>query len=160
MKTFLLACVAVLVSVGAQAQTQMQFPTTGWGGYAPTSIQCGTLKAANMNTTADQAIPISFPSSTYEITVIEISNASVSLTTAAGGFYQAASKAGTAIVANTQAYSTLTAAATNAAGSTMAATLNLATAAFNLRTIYLSLTTSQGAAATADIRIFCRPLYG
>jgi hypothetical protein len=54
----------------------------------------------------------------------------------------------------------LTAAATNAAGSVMQATLAIPTAAFNLNAIYFALTTAQGAAATADIRVTCRPLYG
>jgi hypothetical protein len=147
-------------AVIAAPVTTMQFPTAGWGGFAPASVQCGMLKSANMNVTTDQIIPIAFPSSTYEITEISIANASTSLTTAVGGFYQTTSKGGTAIVANSQAYSTLTAAATNAAGSVLQATLAIPTAAFNLNAIYFALTTAQGAAATADIRVTCRPLYG
>lgn len=153
------AAAAALAACAAHAQTTTQFPTTPWGGFAPGKIECGRLIGANMNSTADQAIPISFPSATYQIDSIDISNASISLTTAVGGFYPSASKGGTAIVANSQAYSTLTAAAVNAAGSTMTATLAVTTAAWNLRTIYFSLTTPQGAAATADIRIYCRPLF-
>jgi hypothetical protein len=159
-----LAGVAILALVGglsggARAQTQMQFPTAPWGGYAPSRIQCGTLRGADMNSTADQPIPISFPSATYEIDAIVITSPSVSLTTAAGGFYPAPAKAGTAIVASSQAYSGLTAAATNAAGSVLSATLNNTTAKFDLRTIYFSLTTGQGAAATANIRVYCRLHY-
>jgi hypothetical protein len=143
-----------------QAQTNMQFPTTGWGGYAPAQIQCGLLKSADMNVTTDQAIQITFPTVNYEISRITASNASVSLTTAAGGIYQSPSKAGTAIVSSAQAYSTLTAAAVNAAGSALDLTLNAPTALFNVRTIYLSLTTAQGAASTADFRVYCVPSYG
>jgi hypothetical protein len=139
--------------------TTMQFPTMGWGGFAPARIECGELLGANMNSTADQAIPISFPSAKYVITEIDITNPSVSLTTAAGGFYSAASKGGVAIVSSGQAYSTLTTNAANTTGNEMTATLATAgnTTAFNLSQIYLSLTTAQGAAATADVRVYCRP---
>jgi len=158
-----LALCATLLSVGsmARAQTQMQFPTTPWGGYAPARIQCGSLLGANFNATSDQAIPISFPSAYYMLDAIAVDNASLSLDTAAGGFYTAASKGGVALVANSQAYSTLTAAAANASGSAMLATIASAgqNNQLNLRTIYFSLTTPQGAAATADIRVYCRPLY-
>lgn len=140
----------------------MQFPTAGWGAYAPARVQCGTLKAANFNVTTDQAIPIVVPSVLFMVDSISVNNASVSLTTAQGGFYTAASKGGTTLVASTQAYSTLTAAAVDSAGSAMTVTLGTGatTSALDVSTIYFSLTTAQGAAATADIRVHCRPLYG
>lgn len=146
----------------ARSQTQMQFPTTPWGAFAPSRVTCGILKAANFNATTDQSIPISFPSVSYMIDAIQIGNPSTSLTTAAGGFYTAASKAGIAIVANSQAYSSLTTNTANTAGNAMLATIasDGAISALTLRTLYFSLTTAQGAAATADIRIYCRPLYG
>lgn len=137
----------------------MQFPTTGWGAYAPGSVQCGELLGANMNITTDQAIPIVVPTGAYLISDVVATNASVSLTTAAGGVYTAISKGGTAVVASGQAYSTLTAAAANAAGSSLLLTLNTPTAYYTASPLYLSLTTGQGAAATVDIRVFCKPLY-
>jgi hypothetical protein len=155
-----LACV---LSAPLHAQTQMQFPTAPWGGYAPSRVQCGWLESANFNVTTDQAIPISVPGYTYMVDSIVISNPSVSLTTAAGGFYSAASKAGVAIVANTQVYTSLTSNTASTTGNAMLATLATAgnTTAFlqSLNTIYLSLTTGQGSAATADVRVYCRPLY-
>lgn len=159
---FLLAVsLALPASAATIAGSTTQFPTSPWGGFAPARVQCGQLLGANFNSTSDQAIPISVPSVNYMLDSITIDNASVSLDTAAGGFYTAASKGGAAVVANTQAYSTLTAAAANAAGSAMTATLATAgsTALFNLPTLYFSLTTGQGAAATANIRVYCRPLY-
>lgn len=163
----LAACLAVL-SFGARAQTQFQFPQTPWGGYAPGRVQCGWLYGANFNTTSDQAIPISMPSATWTVDSIAVSNPSVSMTTAQGGVYSAASKGGVAIVANTQAYTALTGNTANTTGNYMTATLATAanTTAFQgptqnspIKTLYLSLTTAQGAAATADVRVFCRPLY-
>lgn len=158
-----LALGAAFLSVGSlsRAETTMQFPTGQWQGFAPARIQCGWLYGANFNSTSDQAIQIAVPSRYYLLDSIVIDNASVSLTTAAGGFYTAASKGGVALVANTQTYSTLTAAAVNASGSAMLATI--ATAGqnnqLNANPIYFSLTTPQGAAATADIRVYCRPAY-
>lgn len=109
----------------------------------------GKLVGANMNVTTDQLIPITrIGTQKYLITKIVVTNASVSLTTAVGGIYQAASKAGTAIVANSQAYSALTAATT---------ALNLTLAinrTYTLDNLYFALTTAQGAAATADIYVF------
>ncbi len=68
------------------------------------------LIGANMNVTTDQAlVPYLWtPGQSYLIKRIRVVNASISLTTAAGGIYTAASKAGNAIVAAAQAYSTLT----------------------------------------------------
>lgn len=111
------------------------------------------LNNASFNSTADQ--PIILPSSinAFQLTGILITNASISLTTAAGGFYPAASKAGTAIVAASQVYSTLTA-STKLLSATLAAavaTTRYSTANLADWTIYLSLTTAQGAAATADV---------
>jgi hypothetical protein len=163
-----LAAALSLAIAPAIAQTNYQFPTTPWQAYAPKRIQCGELIGANFNTTSDQAIPISVPTAKYAIDTISIANPSVSLTTAQGGFYSAASKGGVAIVASTQAFSTLTTNAVNTTGNYMTATLATAgsTTAFNgylqasqISTIYLSLTTAQGAAATADVRVTCIPLY-
>lgn len=109
----------------------------------------GRLIGANMNSTADQAIQIG--AGRYVVRFITVQNPSISLTTAAGGVYTAASKGGSAIVAAAQAYSALT-------GSTKILNLTLAAvAATDVRTeaqLFLSLTTAQGAAATADVFVF------
>jgi hypothetical protein len=108
-----------------------------------------TLKGANFNTTADQILSPTFQGK-YRIKRIVILNASLSLTTAAGGFYSAAAKGGTAVVASSQAYSALTAAA-----KALEATLNDASAVKAAGTpLYLSLTTGQGATCTADIYVY------
>lgn len=163
------AAVAAFALIGqARAQTQYQFPTTPWSAYAPAEVQCGLLYGANMNTTADQAIPISVPTGTWMVDTIVVSNPSVSLTTAAGGIYSAASKGGVAIVSSGQSYSALTTNAANATGNALLLTISTAGAttmfqgyaqASRIGTAYLSLTTGQGAAATADVRVYCRPLY-
>lgn len=115
------------------------------------------LIGANMNVTTDQpfavignAAPIS-----YVISQIRAVNASISLTLAAGGIYTAASKAGNALVAAGQVYSTLT-------GSTIGLDLTVAAVGNGLQAVVpiLSLTTAQGAAATADFYIFGRILTG
>lgn len=109
----------------------------------------GRIIGANMNSTADQAITLMAGS--WKIEGVYVTTPSVSLTTAAGGFYTAAAKGGTAIVSAGQVYSTLTA-ATDVLGCTMAATPTITN-----NTMYLSLTTGQGSAATADVFVFGRP---
>jgi hypothetical protein len=106
----------------------------------------GTLIGANFNSTADQAITMS--ASKYIIRRIVVVNASINLTTAAGGFYSAVGKAGTIIVAAAQVYSALTAAA-KFKDLTLEAIIG--TDVLTVTPIFLSLTTAQGAAATADV---------
>lgn len=116
-----------------------------------------SLRGANFNTTNDQPIAIPQRFVAFQLTSIIITNATASLTTAAGGFYPAASKGGTPIVSAAQTYSALTTSA-----SLMTATLasfgaNTRFSAANLGSIggllmiWLSLTVGQGAAATADV---------
>lgn len=114
-----------------------------------TEILLGSKIGVNMNSTADQLIPITLiGSKKYRITRIGVTNASISLTTAAGGVYQAASKAGTAIVANTQVYSSLSVATT-----WLDLTLAISRT-YTLSNLYFALSTPQGAAATADVYVF------
>ena len=117
-------------------------------------ILLGSLIAANFNSTADQQITIFSNPSKYIIRRIVVTNASVSLSTAAGGIYTAVSKGGTAVVAAAQAYSTLT-------GSTLFLDLTLNTSGnanitvkSSIPNLYLSLTTAQGAAATGDVFVY------
>lgn len=110
-----------------------------------------SITSANMNIDTDQALTMALTPTKYIIRKIVATNASTSLTTAVGGIYTGAGKTGVTIVANTQVYSALSAAAkfvdlTLAAG----VTADVATAA----TIFLSLTTPQGGAATADLYVF------
>lgn len=118
--------------------------------YLPQSgILLGRLIGADMNSTADQAVNI--PYSKYVVRRIVAGNPSTSLTLAAGGIYTAASKGGTAIVAAAQLYAVLTAAA-KFLDLTLAGVLG--TDRLTESTLYLSLTTAQGAAATADIYVY------
>lgn len=109
----------------------------------------GKLIGANMNVTTDQAIPITrIGSQKYLITKIFVTNASTSLTAADGGIYTTTSKGGTAIVAAAQVYTALTAA-------TVGLDLTLAVNnTYTLDNLYLSLTGTQGGAATADVYVF------
>ena len=111
--------------------------------------------SADFNSTSDQALVLPSRITAFMLTRIIITNPSISLTTAVGGFYPAASKGGTALVANTQVYSSLT-----TASKLLQATLDsaVATTRYSIANladwaIYLSLTTAQGAAATADVYV-------
>jgi hypothetical protein len=124
----------------------------------PGVILGGRLLSANMNVTTDQAIPIVSPSRYYRIFQLVAINPSTSLTTAQGSLYLGAGKS-VIINATTSAYS----AATNATIDTLN---NMAVVSIQNNvltdntTIYLSLTTAQGAAATCDIYVYIMPLYG
>ncbi len=130
---------------------QGDLATAGCATLAPNpSDLLGYLIGANFNVTTDQLIINLNSAVKYRVTKITVCNASLSLTTAVGGLYNAASKAGTALVANTQVFSGLT-----AANKAIDLTLNNAGVTLAAATpIYLSLTTAQGAAATADVYIF------
>ena len=123
------------------------------GGVAQKVI--AALFGASFNETSDQPILIPSTITAFQITGILVTNASLSLTTAAGGFYPQPSKAGTAIVAAGQVYSSLTDAnhllSCTLAGSV--ATTRYSSANLPNGYIYFSLTTAQGANATADIYI-------
>jgi len=127
------------------------------GGPMPTGRVMVSARGVNFDTTNDQ--PIIFPQyvTAFRLVNIIVTNASLSLTTAVGGFYPAASKGGTPIVAATQVYSSLTASsklmtATLASfgSTTRFSSANLASIS-GLLAIYFALTTAQGAAASADI---------
>lgn len=122
----------------------------------------GKLIGANMNITTDQLIPIQI-ADTDDVVVADagdfiladiiVRNASISLTTAAGGVYTAASKGGSAIVAAGQVYTALTTSVKWVALTKASISL---TDVLNQANLYFSLTTGQGAAATADIYVFAR----
>lgn len=123
-----------------------------WLPQVSAGMLLGRILGANMNVTTDQPFVLTNYAALnpFRITKITAKNASISLTTAAGGVYPAATKGGTAIVAAGQVYTALTAA-------TIALDLTLAAGT----TVYakggapiLSLTTGQGAGATADLYLF------
>ena len=113
----------------------------------------GYLLSADFAATSDQPIVLPSTMTAFQLTGIVIANTTLSLTTAAGGFYPEAAKGGTPIVAASQVYSALTTSA-----KLMEATLaSFGSTSYFTRSIledwaiYFSLTTGQGANAYADI---------
>lgn len=108
------------------------------------------LSAANFNSTADQQFTPYFIGK-YRITKITAQNTSVNaMPTAVGGIYTGASKTGTTIVANTQVYTGMT-------NSLIALDLTLAVPdaiQASGTSLYFSLTTPKGGAATADLYVW------
>jgi hypothetical protein len=143
-----LAFLATLLASPAMAQLA----------YAPIpgTAQCGLLKGANLNTTADQPITLTGNNPNYRVTAVYVANPSAAVTTAAGGIYTAAAKAGLAVVAAGQAYSGLTSVGPNTAGSLIS--LTVVNGNLTANPLYFSLTTAEGAARTADIYVHCSPL--
>jgi hypothetical protein len=115
----------------------------------------GVKKSANFNATTDTSIPIkTIGSDRYIITDIMVSNCSTSLSTARGGVYTGAGKTGTALALTTQTME----GCNGASGLQQLSLQNVTRATYNIATLYLSLTTAQGAAATGDIYVFGVPL--
>lgn len=108
---------------------------------------------ADFNDTGDQPLLLPVTMTAFMLTGIIVTNSPVSLTAAVGGFYPAASKGGTPIVAASQVYSSLTA-QTKLLSCTLAAavaTTRYSRANLTDWAIYFALTTAQGIAATGDI---------
>ncbi len=120
------------------------------GGYLGPRL-LGQIRSANFNSTADQIIQISPNIRAYDITKIEVTNCSASMTTALGGFYSAASKGGTTIVSASQAYSGAT---TSSAIVLPTVTSAGAGTRFTSTALYLSLSTAQGAGSTCDVYVY------
>lgn len=137
-----------LVAAQTTCSTGTSLTTSGSAVSCVTSSGLlGKLATANFNTTADQ--PITINATKYVVRRIIVTNCSASLTLAAGGFYTATSKGGTAVVAAAQLYSALT-----AATKYLEATLqNVATDVLTATPLYLSLTVAQGGAATCDVYV-------
>lgn len=107
------------------------------------------LRSADMNSVLDQ--PIALGTKRYVVRRVVVCGASTSLTTAVGGIYTSPGKTGTALVPSNQAYTSLT-------GPTKfldtALHASMGTDVVVSETVYLSLTTPQGIAATADVYIY------
>lgn len=125
--------------------------------YPSTTGLLFVLKQANFNVggagaTGDQLISplLNAQTAKFRITKITVLNTSVNgMSTAAGGFYTGAGKTGTTLVLASQAYTGLTNAST-----ALDLTLNAPNAILPAnQSIYMSLTTPQGAPATADVYV-------
>lgn len=157
------AAVNQRLAVGTVGQVMKSDGTDpAWGKILPVNIDMasgplprygllGSLTGANFNITTDQAITIQSGITRYVIRRIMVEAASISLTTAAGGLYTNAAKAGTIIVAAGQVYTALT---TSAKWVDLTLTAVIGTDVLTATTVYLSLTTAQGAAATANVWLF------
>lgn len=142
-------------TVVVQGGVTSQAPASALG--SSRFVLLGTLTGANFNSTADQAISLTAPSALYVITQILVTNTSTSLTTAKGTFYAGASKTNAIFGATTSSFTALTASGSVSMVNSAATTFGgaFANARFTAgTTIYLSLTTAQGATATADVYVF------
>lgn len=128
------------------------------GGVLPAAARVlGSGRSYSFNTTNDQPIAIPQRVTAFSLSGILLTNASISLTTAVGGFYPQPAKAGVPIVPAIQTYTMLTnnslllwATLSSFGQNTRFSASNLSAIAGYLN-IWFSLTTAQGAAATGDI---------
>jgi hypothetical protein len=139
------------------------FATTGVvqdGGVLPAAARVLTKQTSvNFNTTNDQPMAIPQRVTAFAIAGILVTNASISLTTAVGGFYPQAAKAGVPIVPAAQTFSVLSNSSLLLWMTLSSFGQNTRFSASNLNSIagfpniWFSLTTAQGVPATADIYI-------
>lgn len=103
-------------------------------------------RGVNLNATGDTVLPLQC-ATTYSVSNVILTNASISLTTAAAGVFTAPAAGGTAIVAN--------AALSAATGPTIVSQRTVAsTATATGQSLYFNVATAQGAAATGDIFVY------
>lgn len=108
-------------------------------------------RGADMTLTTDQAFIKQFIGTTYQITAVSAVRKTGTFSVAcAGGIYDSAAKAGNALIAAVQVWSTLTGANTIQTA-TLAA---IATTIVSTATPILSLTTGNTGALTADVFIW------
>jgi len=106
----------------------------------------GYAQGVNVNALGDTVLPI-INSSVYSVKFVVVTNASISLTTAAAGLFTAPSAGGTGIVAN--------AALSACTGPTVVSERTVASTATQTGpTLYFNVATAQGAAATADVYVY------
>jgi hypothetical protein len=145
----LIACVFAIILAAADARADsFSGPVTINNTNAGASRVLCSIRAANMNSTADQACAIPAAVTVWTPLSVLATNCTGSLALAVGGFYPSASKGGTALVAATQVYSSLSSASVTLIA-TLAATI--ANTRYTINSAFLSLTTAAGSAATCDI---------
>lgn len=132
---------------GIQSGGNVQVPQT----LLDSSRALFRLTGANMQSTADQQFTKQGGFTLFMPTfIVAIRRTGGTTGTCAGGIYPAAAKAGTALVANTQNWVTLSTTNKIVSATLAAGTLTDAQNA----TPYFALTTGSTAAATADVYIF------
>jgi hypothetical protein len=141
----------IVTSVAANDTTSLsQAGCDQIGGVGYTLI--GRIVGANMNVATDQPATMFIPANAYYVPAeMVLKNCSVSLTTAQGAFYDAASKGGNILFGSgtTQGFTFCTGAGTVHALAVSTAGSKLVEA--QTAPPILSLTTIQGAAATANV---------
>jgi hypothetical protein len=117
----------------------------------------GQFVGLNMNITTDQSLQLTVPANAYYfLRSLVARNASISLTTAAGGIYDTASKGGTVLLLAATVYSELTGPTVVSAKPVVAAQVLLVR---NTNPLFFSLTTGQGSAATMDLLVYGDVIY-
>ena len=105
-----------------------------------------SYQSVNVNATGDTVLPI-LDTGSYSVSNVIVTNASISLTTAAAGLFTAPSAGGTGIVAN--------AALSACTGPTVVSQRTVASTASQAgQNLYFNVATAQGAAATVDVFVY------
>lgn len=161
MRAFAAALALCLLAGGADAQFN-NVPTAPPSGLASGDLTgsypspravgmqrvLGSLRSANMNTTADQAITIVSTVTKYLVTAVLATNCSATPTLAVGAVYTAASKGGAPLFSAAQVFSSL-----NATTVLLNVPSTITTAVVTAPQLFLTLTTAAGGASLCDIYV-------
>ena len=112
------------------------------------NILLGVVIGANFNQVADVQIPLIDTPTKFRVRAITLTNGSINPTTARFGVFSGAGATGTTIVSASTTPSLATAATLQ--DLSIAATTSITSTG----SIYLNLTTAQGAAATVDVYVW------
>ena len=120
------------------------------------------LRGINFNPSVatDNSLAISVPTARYLLDKLVITNASQTLTTAVVGLYTAVGAGGIplALSQSVNVSSSLTDTFGNMAALTFTASTSIVNTAFNDASLQFRIVTAEGAAATADVILYVRPM--
>ncbi len=116
------------------------------------------LNAANTDTAITITLPTGITNYMIQAVVVKNKGTTASLTTATAGLFSAAAGAGLALAAN-QALSAIAAKDVNTDANALALTITVAARTWLDDTaLFFRVGTAQGAAATADVYVYARPM--
>jgi hypothetical protein len=131
-----------------QVTQMINTATSGKAASAGSYTTLFRLSAANLNSALDQALIKTWDFSVYVIKEVLITNASAAVLNAKGGIYTAPSKGGVAVVAADTSFASL-----STPTDTLNPVLNNGSTSQLTGPLYLSLTTAEGSAVTADVSV-------
>lgn len=129
------------------------------GGMIGVGLYAFASRGVNFNQTGvDVALSVSVPTARYMVDRVAITNASQTLTTSAVALFTAAGGTGIMIISSAQVSVSSSLADTPAGATILPLSASISSIAFSDATLQFRLIQAQGAAATADVILYVRPM--